>query len=204
MNRIAERCIASVNYFQILDGINSRFIRNTRNTYGSDAVIFWCHLFGSRSEDLHIRNFFNRSDVIALSEDYCADNVIERIQRAINQNASQYGSFHQEVLDARNHHFSHTDLSNLDPIFPDIFVCGKMMKELRVVLREIVDKILENDPHNLELQGISFHISFLDGERIAAQCASDYVAGIRGANAQYERNGYILLGCTVDGPVRAY
>lgn len=157
---IAYRCIVYTHYFQLVtENTEKHFWNAVQNALGDNVIIYWCHLFGLRGEDLHYSKFFDRPDVYSVGDEFKKEAIKQRILTSIGFDNARYKSFWEEVTNCRNTYLGHREIG-AKGVYPDIGICEKMATELRAIIGDLVDKCTDNSPFNEELHYLYIHFCF--------------------------------------------
>lgn len=137
---VASRCIQGVYYFDLCTGHDSFFWPYVQNSIGEAVCLLWCHLFGSRGDDLHFTKFFEDAEVNQFGSQYQVDAVKNRLLISAGFDEAEYLKFWEEVKLCRDKFVAHRDVDDQTVIFPRIDQCRVMSEELRDILSECIDE----------------------------------------------------------------
>lgn len=177
MEGVAWRCICAERYFELTTGYPGQFWPLVQNSLGEGVCILWSHLFGNRSDDLHYSKFFSDADMSSLSGAFNREAVKNRILSNPRMSSNEYEVFWREVKACRDQFVAHKDISKV-VTFPRIEKCRMMMEELRIVLGEVVEKLLQIYPDDSELISLSEYYRDHSNVRLQKECLRQFEDGI--------------------------
>jgi hypothetical protein len=183
MELIAWKGIKVIDYFEIVTGEEGRFFIIVQHSLGESACLHWAHLFAKRSDDLHYSNFFDRPDVRDCGSQFRVEEVKARMLRRIEMNDLEYESFWTRMNDIRDQYIAHRDLSNLEPLFPDLRICREMLMEFRDVLSELVELGRRHNSEDPVLELLERRFHAIPNAMITQESRDDVEMGIDGFNA---------------------
>jgi hypothetical protein len=154
-------CISYTNYFEIItlssqNKRGSNFLNTVQNALGDEACIYWTHIFGNENDDNHLyyEHFFG----LCNEEGYRKEDIRKRLLSVTGYDETEYNVFRDNIIKVRNKFLAHKaisekrylkkvnneDINNFSTTYPDLIVCKKMAKELLVIIKELVDKWLDD------------------------------------------------------------
>ena len=169
---VARHCILAERYFNLIRSGSGQFWSFTHNALGEQACLLWCHLFGNRGDDLYYAKFFSLCDVTAMGHEFTESTVKSRLLSRIEMNEVEYRCFWDEVRKCRDKYIAHRDDEKV--YFPYIDKCREMAEELRVILKEVFEAWLRNDPSNADLQYYRDHYREFSNQRLAERCQQNF------------------------------
>ncbi len=184
MEGVARRCIQAVHYFHLTTGHPGEFWPFVQNVVGESVCLFWAHLFGNRSDDLHYSKLFSRKDLLSNAKDYKTENIKKRLLAHVGLSDEKFEAFWEEVKTCRDQFVAHRDLSKSKIIFPHIDVCRKMAEELRVIFSELIAIFYKNEPDNIKLEGLKKYYEFYPNEMLEKKCQRAFKQGIKSVNLE--------------------
>ena len=121
--RSTVRCAKYVNYFNASSTSSKQFVTFSQNCFGELAVLHWSTVFGSWEEPTHYKKYFDRTDVLAVSENkLSAEKCKDHFLNKISMDEKEYNSFWEQAHGMRNKFIAHRDdLSGVS--FPDTDIC---------------------------------------------------------------------------------
>ena len=143
MKSILERCVRACRYCEALSrGGSSNLWSFTQNTYAMAAIIYWCMVFGAKSEQTHFKVLFTglpESDVSVCNFGY--NTVKERFLAAASLDEADYEHVWKRVTLARNKYFGHADIAYEEP---PVYPGTKEITDTALELLRIVCELIES------------------------------------------------------------
>lgn len=188
---VAWRCAMTGHYFEEVSAHPSddNFWITVQNSLGESFCLLWCHLFGSRDDDLHYSQFFNRSEVCSLGPKFELANVKLRLAQSIGTEEKVYDELWNEMKRCRDKFIAHREI-NVTVKFPRTDLYLRIVEELRTILADVIATLHDLNPDNLRIEGLRkfyqeksndyvrrwAHLQFLGGLRSGATWAAEITA----------------------------
>lgn len=147
IENVLVRLIKYEHYFNLCSDHKGEFWQIVQNSIGESVCLFWCHIFGNRTDDFHYSQFFNKEAEIIAGADFSAGNVKRRMLSAMKISKPEYEVLWQEVKDCRDKFVSHKE-HGASVIFPRIDLCRTQVEELRRILSEFVGLACQDQPES--------------------------------------------------------
>lgn len=170
IENVLVRLIKCAHYFDLVSGQNNQFLAQVQNSIGESACVFWCHLFGSKNDELHFAKFFENESI------FTPHTVKSRFLGAMNLSEDQYKGFWEEVKNCRDKFISHKEIEAIVR-FPDIGLCRVQAEEYRRVLFEY-----SIERHKIE-SGWDIWLDYYKGQylgdnQLLVQCEAEFRSGV--------------------------
>ena len=174
LENVLARLIKCEIYFDLCSGHDGEFWSIVQNTLGESVCLFWCHIFGLKSEGYHYTNFFDAEAEKLAGNEFSASSVKARMLSSLKMSETDYCKLWNEVKECRDKFVAHKE-SNASAIFPRIHLCRQQAEELRRVLFEFSKKAVENHPYSDWARWRSYYSeeNMRDGQFRAA-CERDF------------------------------
>jgi hypothetical protein len=119
----------------------------TQNCFAEAAILHWCRVFGSKNEPTHFTQFFEGKSFLGSEESLVTlEFVRERLFRAAGMSESDYLGFWENIKQARDKYFVHTEFTSTQPSeFPDLNVLKRTGLEMRDIICEVVSNAQSKD-----------------------------------------------------------
>lgn len=177
IENILVRLIKSEHFFELCTGRDGDFWPAIQNKFGESVCMFWCHLFGSRKEDLYFSRFFDDST----ESDFSVMTVRQRMLSAMSLSDCEYKQFWKEVKDCRDKFVSHKEHGAL-VTFPRINLCRLQAEELRRILSDYTrEKIAAEPDIGWEDWAEYYTGQWLRERQFRDECEREFTQGIIGA-----------------------
>jgi hypothetical protein len=157
---------------------SNQFWSMTQNSLGESVCIFWCHIFGNRSDDLHYSNFFGSDTEKVGGTIFSSDGVKARLLKAIRLDDHSYEIFWNEVKDFRDQFAAHKEIGQ-NVVFPRTTLCRMQAEELRNIMKDFVYVAFKKgEKGNWELWNRYYSAAENSNNSIKIKCEAAFKAGI--------------------------
>lgn len=181
---VAWRCATVGYYFEKVSNHprDEKFWIIVQNSLGESFCLLWCHLFGSREDDLHYSQLFSRAAIRNLGTSFEPVNVKSRLCRGAAIDESTYRDLWNEMKRCRDKFIAHRELES-SVTFPRTDLCLRIVEELRAVLADCVRALHDSYPANTRIQGLCRFYRDNSSEFLRRCSHNQFVTGLRSGAA---------------------
>lgn len=185
VENVLFRLVSYEHFFELSSNNKNHFWSMVQNSLGESVCIFWCHIFGNRSDDLHYSNFFNSETENIGGKNFSLPIIKSRLLKAIEMDDSAYSKFWNEVKTCRDQFIAHKEIG-VSIKFPRIDLCRIQAEELRNIMKEFVSIALKKGVEgNWDLWNRYYQASINSNHSIKIKCENDFKSGILSVSKKY-------------------
>ncbi len=181
---VAWRCATVGHYFEKVSSRagDEKFWGIVQNSLGESFCLLWCHLFGSREDDLHYSQLFKHADIRNLGPQFELVAVKARLCKGAAIDESTYSDLWDEVRRCRDKFIAHRELES-SVKFPRTDLCLRILEELRAVLADLVFALRDLHPNNTRVQNLHRFYRVNTNEFLRRRSHNQFVTGLRSGAA---------------------